>query len=241
MQFAQHNDIRIKAQPGAHGRCPGCGAEVIAKCGTQKVWHWAHKGRRHCDHWWENETQWHREWKNKFPSEWQEKPARDDNGELHIADIKTPTGLVVEFQRSYLDLKEARTRTAFHRRIIWIVDGTRLEATRLQFENALADGRKHRTKIGIVNQISFTESRLLMKWAQVGVIVGFDFGGETVWLLRRIKDNSIYGFEYPKSSLVRTIADGNGFPDVIFAEQPRRPTRQLISQPTRYRRRFVRL
>ena len=54
---------------------------MLARCGTKKVWHWAHKGRRHCDHWWENETEWHRDWKNLFLSDWQDVPARDEAGE----------------------------------------------------------------------------------------------------------------------------------------------------------------
>ena len=66
MRFALQDDNRIEAMPKANGCCPSCGAELVAKCGTKKIWHWAHKGRRHCDHWWENETHWHRDWKNCF-------------------------------------------------------------------------------------------------------------------------------------------------------------------------------
>lgn len=92
MRFALLNGQRVEATPGALGVCPGCNADVVARCGTKKVWHWAHKGRRHCDHWWENETEWHRDWKNRFVIDWQEVPARDETGELHIADIKTSYG-----------------------------------------------------------------------------------------------------------------------------------------------------
>lgn len=86
------------------GLCPYCGSEVIAKCGRIKIWHWAHKGMSSCDPWWENETEWHRTWKNHFPLEWQEQIARDPiSGETHIADVKTPHGLVIEFQHSSID------------------------------------------------------------------------------------------------------------------------------------------
>ena len=81
---------------------------MLARCGSKKVWHWAHKGRRHYDHWWENETEWHRNWKNIFPTDWQEVPARDGTGELHIADIKTPHSLVLEFQHSAIKLDEVK-------------------------------------------------------------------------------------------------------------------------------------
>jgi len=55
-----------------------------------------------CDNWWENETQWHRDWKNHFPVEWQEVVQIAEDGEKHIADVKTSEGWVVEFQHSYL-------------------------------------------------------------------------------------------------------------------------------------------
>jgi competence protein CoiA len=232
MRFALQNELRVEATPGMHGSCPGCGAELIAKCGTKKVWHWAHKGVRHCDIWWENETQWHRDWKDNFPKEWQEIAARDQDGELHIADIKTPNGLVVEFQHSYLDAKEARKRTEFYGLMFWVVDGTRRPTDRTQFEAAIMYGKSHPTKDVTVNQLRNYGSRLLNEWVQIGVIVAFDFGGETVWLLRRIKDDWVYGFEYPKVKLVAHIIEHTQIPDVIFAE----PQKQIVRY--RYRRRL---
>jgi len=48
--------------------CRRCNGEVIAKCGTHRVAHWAHRGMRDCDTWAEKETDWHRVWKNNFPA-----------------------------------------------------------------------------------------------------------------------------------------------------------------------------
>jgi competence protein CoiA len=46
---------------------------MIARCGSQRIHHWAHKNKsEQCDHWWENETEWHRNWKASFPVDWQE-------------------------------------------------------------------------------------------------------------------------------------------------------------------------
>ena len=64
MKYALSNKDRIEATPKAQGICQCCGSELVAKCGTPKIWHWAHKGKRNCDHWWENETQLHRDWKD---------------------------------------------------------------------------------------------------------------------------------------------------------------------------------
>ena len=70
MRFALSNNERIEPTKGAKGFCPCCGAELVAKCGEIKRHHWAHK-KKCDDHWWENETDWHRNWKNQFPKEWQ--------------------------------------------------------------------------------------------------------------------------------------------------------------------------
>ena len=72
MKYAVSNGQRLEARPSAVGTCPCCGADMITKCGDLKVWHWAHKSKRVCDHWWESETEWHRAWKDTFSKEWQE-------------------------------------------------------------------------------------------------------------------------------------------------------------------------
>lgn len=218
MRFAIQNNSRIEATPGARGICPGCSDDLVAKCGERRTWHWAHKGRIHCDPWWENETEWHRQWKSNFPVEWQEIAARDEHGELHIADIKSRHGIVVEFQHSYLKPEEARKRTAFHNPMFWVIDATRRTNELERFETAKEDGIVHRTKDGIVNQLWPHSSRLLKEWTQLGVIVAFDFGRETVWLMRWIQDGSVYGFDYPKSKLIADITEGNQIPNVVFGK-----------------------
>src|SRR5687767_14052901 len=98
MKYAIVNDSRVEAVKGGKGICPGCRAEVVAKCGDHKVHHWAHKGKQNCDPWWEPETEWHRSWKGNYSDDWQEFPMRDEVGtELHIADVRTSDGLVIEF------------------------------------------------------------------------------------------------------------------------------------------------
>lgn len=77
MRFALRCSAHVEAKPGADGRCPGCEALSSPAAALGNVRHWAHRGRRHCGLWWENETDWHRAWKAHFPLEWQEIPARD--------------------------------------------------------------------------------------------------------------------------------------------------------------------
>ncbi|MCK1732966.1 hypothetical protein IVA79_03100 [Bradyrhizobium sp. 138] len=107
MKFADIEGQRREAQPGLFGACPSCGAPMVAKCGDLRVRHWAHRGIRVCDQWWELETEWHRAWKNEFPQDWQEIIQIALNGEKHVADVKTKGGTVIEFQHSFLNLKSA--------------------------------------------------------------------------------------------------------------------------------------
>ncbi|MCA6063582.1 competence protein CoiA [Thalassolituus marinus] len=110
MKYAIVNNEKIEATKGGKGSCPSCASELIAKCGELKVNHWSHKGSRNCDPWWENETEWHRSWKDYFPKEWQEVVHFDNSGEKHIADVKTKNGWVLEFQHSFLNPEERQSR-----------------------------------------------------------------------------------------------------------------------------------
>ena len=141
MRFAGVDGQLQEAQPGLSGECPHCGGPMVAKCGEARlrVWHWAHKGRRHCDPWKEPETPWHRAWKNLFPAEWQETTCLAQGGERHIADVKTAGGCVIEFQHSPIKPDERRSREAFYRPMHWVVDGMRGKRDRAQFFRAVSN------------------------------------------------------------------------------------------------------
>lgn len=122
-----NNGEKIEPQKGLKGLCPHCHAEVISKCGVVKVHHWAHKNAEMCDKWWENKTEWHRIWQDKFPKEWQEvRVDSKDETQWHIADICTPDGLVVEFQHSKIEEIEQKERENFYlnnkKGVVWVVD-----------------------------------------------------------------------------------------------------------------------
>lgn len=123
MKFALVDNIRQEAAPDMKGVCPVCGAQCIARCGEKNRNHWAHKSKKNCDPWWEKETFWHRNWKDKFPKEWQEVINYDSvTGEKHIADIKTDTGLVIEFQHSSISPEERKSREEFHKAMVWVAN-----------------------------------------------------------------------------------------------------------------------
>lgn len=116
MRYAMLEGQRREATPGLVGDCPGCQKAVLARCGNQRVWHWAHRGTVACEFEREKKTEWHRGWKNSFPAECQEVIRRDSTGERHIADVMTSLGLVVEFQHSRLALEERIARETINRK-----------------------------------------------------------------------------------------------------------------------------
>lgn len=124
MRYAQYNNSRIEPQKGIKGAvCPVCGAPVDPKCGEIKIHHWAHKSGANCDPWWESETEWHRKWKDCFPSEWQEFIMHDEaTGEKHVADVRSEAGLVIEFQHSSIKEEERTSREKFYKNMLWVVD-----------------------------------------------------------------------------------------------------------------------
>ena len=174
MKFALIDGERREPQPGLVGLCPGCDAEVFAKCGEVKVWHWAHKSIRSCDPWWEPETHWHRAWKNLFPEEWQEVPMRASDGELHIADVRAPCGLILEFQHSAIKPEERRSREGFCGNMLWIVDGTRLKRDAPRVDKEIRGWRD--TKEGTINLVGDPDWKLPKSWIDCEVPVLFDFG-----------------------------------------------------------------
>jgi len=177
MKYAYVGDTRMEAEPKLRGVCPSCESEVISKCGKHVIWHWAHRSKLSCDPWWENETAWHREWKNRFPAEWQEVMHQDPiSRERHIADVKTSHGVVVEFQRSTIDPEEVTAREQFYKRIVWVIDGTRSELDssffNLSRSGISTEGYAYFKWLG--------RSRLFHRW-HTRTPVFVDFGGAGFW------------------------------------------------------------
>lgn len=173
MKYSLVNGQRHEAQPNISGACPSCGRPMTAKCGELKAWHWAHQGKRNCDPWWENETEWHRQWKNEFPVNWQEVIQSDLDGVVHIADVKTDQGWVIEFQHSRISPEERRSRDGFYKKLVWVVDGTRLRRDLKQFSRSWADG----TSIGISQRkkvISSERCAILKEWSDSDALVFID-------------------------------------------------------------------
>jgi hypothetical protein len=131
---------------------------------------------RNCEDWWEPETVWHRAWKDAFPADWQEVIHVAEDGERHIADVRTPHGLVLEFQHSRLPPVEQAAREAFYGDMVWVVDGTRLKRDVDGFSE-WKDYLQH-THLHGISVTMFPHQCFPKAWLQSSALVVFDFEGE---------------------------------------------------------------
>jgi len=206
MKFAVVSGQRREAAASLSGYCPLCAAPVIAKCGELRAWHWAHRARRSCDRWWENETDWHRGWKNDFPADWLEIVHIGADGEKHIADVKTVRGTVLEFQHSPLASAERRAREDFYRDMVWVVDALRRRRDRSAFFSALPS----RGASPLPGAISAYDSALVRDWSGCKAPVYFDFGDAApLWRLQPgSRDGMGYVIPVARSAFVQAHLQG---------------------------------
>ena len=209
MKFSLVSGQRQLAQPGLSGTCPNCGRTTHAKCGELKAWHWAHRTMRDCDSWWEKETEWHLDWKDQFPPDWQEIVHHAEDGERHIADVKTPDGWVLEFQHSIIRPEERRSREAFYQALIWVVDGKKRQRDEAKFLSAWANGEALHP-ISSKRRINLPKSALLRDWTGSTAHVFFDFGDKTLWWLFPASDDMrAYVFQVSRDEFLRAQREIN--------------------------------
>jgi competence protein CoiA len=179
MRYALVNDTKTEALKGLEGICPNCGSVVIARCGNVKIHHWSHKKTSNCDSWWENETEWHRNWKNHYPINWQEfTMVNTSTNEKHIADVRTEHGLVIEFQHSSIEETERKSRETFYENMVWVVDGTRLKGDFTRFSKSFHKFRRtYKKELYIVEN---SEEIFPLNWLNSLAPVIFDYKGTNV-------------------------------------------------------------
>ena len=117
--------LRVTATPEEREACcPICGVHLVPKCGDIMIWHFAHSTCKECDPWWEPESAWHREWKERVPPS-----QREVTIGSHRADIVTPSGFVIVLQKSPISTHEIRDRERHYRRMLWLFDCREAYAT----------------------------------------------------------------------------------------------------------------
>lgn len=120
------NNNRIIPEKGKTGICQLCKEKVKAYCGKIYINHWRHIELQNCNTWSEGETEWHREWKNKFPKDWQEVIIKRGNEE-HRADIKTTKGLILELQNSSISPSTIKIRENFYGNMVWLINANKFK------------------------------------------------------------------------------------------------------------------
>jgi hypothetical protein len=174
MKFALVNNIKSEAVKGVIGLCPSCNSELIAKCGNKMLHHWSHKRVSNCDPWWENEGEWHRNWKNHYPIDWQERLFIDAiTNEKHIADVITSNQLVIEFQNSPISQEERNSREKFYKNMVWVVNGSNRKRDYKRFLKASKDFLPGESRS--VYFVRDTEDFFPMEWLNSTVPVVLDF------------------------------------------------------------------
>ena len=209
MKYALVGDQKTTPQPKLRGCCIHCGGDMIAKCGKVKLWHWAHKTTDMCDPWWENESHWHRDWKNHFPKDQQEVGHVDSvTSEKHIADVKNSFGLVIEFQRSTMSEVERVSREVFYQDMVWVVDGSRGASDSSFFHMGVSGPLQKKPLIYIVEW--WGQSRLLHFWSASSKPVYLDFGNDVLWKLVSFNPATRRGLVglIPKSVFVEDCLSG---------------------------------
>lgn len=256
MRFSIVNGEKREAQKGLIGICIGCDQPVIPKCGPIKIHHWAHKSQCECDHWWENETEWHRSWKNNFPIECQEIRHRAEDGEWHIADVKTKQGNILEFQHSLLNPEERLARNNFYGNdLVWVVDGLRREKDKSQFDLILKNSQMIYQNIQLTRlPASIEECTLLKEWSECRIPVLFDFGVELpLWcLLPKSSKGFFYAGPLSRQNFIDLhngilTKNGQNFQDLIKTLNEivflyENPVKQVYQQPNQalgYRRPII--
>jgi competence protein CoiA len=221
MKFAQVNGEKVEATKGARGLCPSCGSELIARCGEVKINHWAHRGNRNCDPWWENETDWHRSWKGNFPKDWQEVTQYDESGEKHIADVKTDSGWVLEFQHSHLKPEERLSRNSFYPKLVWVVDGMRRQRDKPKFQRILEEYNNRSVDPRFIRILGPDDCMLLKEWHDSNALVFLDFQDvdntkqSILWLLfPRISSGEAYLWPFYRDKFI-DLHNNNKFDELV--------------------------
>lgn len=106
--------------------CPSCGYPVIQRHGQVNIEHFAHaKGYLCNDNWhYEEMSEWHRNFQNRYPSECQEY-VMTSGMDKHRADVFI-NDTVIEFQHSPISAEEFQERNEFYTglgyRVVWLFD-----------------------------------------------------------------------------------------------------------------------
>lgn len=210
MHYALVGNIRVGPEKGLEGAvCPICKQPVYARCGEVYIPHWAHKSVIDCDPWQEPETQWHRDWKNRFGD--MQEQMHEKDGTRHMADVKTPEGTIVEFKHRYINAEGQRTRQAFFgETMFWVVDCASNPKRAERFKDNMYCLDRERVSSYEVWSTREASKCFPRAWINCRRFVFFDFGEEDLWYIfpRRDDDPDAICMRMSKGDFVAAVKDG---------------------------------
>lgn len=188
MQYAlNEKNERVQATPAVKAICECCKSEVLAKCGTINIWHFAHKNIEDCDSWYEPESEWHRNWKGLFPEENQEVVIGKHRADLKIKD------LVIELQNSPINVDTVIDKELFYKNMIWIVNAEK-------FKNNFLIYKKE-------NYHSFKWLHPRKSWKYADHPICLDLGDNNMFLIKKMHDNFLgWGKKIKTTDLIKELA-----------------------------------
>jgi hypothetical protein len=149
MVIALVNGKRLRAEEagsGTIGICPWTRLEVKAKVGEIRQY-WAYIGGQPIlPEGYENETEWHYNWKSPIKDDFCEVVCGENNE--HRADIIGNKETVIEIQNSPIDIRVVRERTNFYKkqsnkRVIWVINASDYWQTRLKVNFTKREGSNY--------------------------------------------------------------------------------------------------
>ncbi len=196
MLYAIKNNEKITATiSGDRALCPTCSEEVVAKCGTIMIHHWAHKTNSLCVG--SGETSWHLSWKSI---------AHPDNVEVaignHRADIVLADKSILELQHSYISTEDIDAREEEYEKLTWLLD----------FE------LDPKIKMKPANFYNPKDTRFKAAWK--GKLPIFFKNGSTVFLQLRNDEEYVYQFiEWHEESYSQDYYGNEWHPKTVVFER----------------------
>ena len=202
--------------------CAECGADMRARAGAVRIWHWAHLVRNpHCEA--ARETEWHLAWKVL---------GLDGTQEVTVgrrrADVLAPGGFAVEFQASALTADEVRAREddwAAQGGMVWVFKADsafRDRLPRIRVERSLAAFRDELVKPENWATLNITWSYAPERVRAARAPVFLDVGEDELLFIGAWRDErplSGYGWRVPKDWVVDDVLRGAVIPGPL-AEDP---------------------
>jgi len=118
---------------GIKGICPYCEKPLITKCGPFKLHHFAHKRGADCasNKYHDGMSEWHIKWQltinDPIPGVNVEVPLNNEEYQKR-ADLVTPVGVIIEFQKSPLPIEERLLREKHYKNMLWVVHQDRFKS-----------------------------------------------------------------------------------------------------------------